>query len=66
MTAYGMEQKTTFEEFSFDIDPIELPDLSGWTDDTEAVEQGAESENISEDFDDEDIEVEVAQAAEND
>ena len=66
MTAYGMEQVTSFDEFSFDIGTIELPDLSGWTDDTEAVEQGAESESVSEDLDDEDIDVEIAQAAEND
>jgi hypothetical protein len=37
MSAYDMEQTTTFTDFSLDVEEIKLPDLTGWTDDTEAA-----------------------------
>ena len=36
MSAYGMVQTTIFESFTLDAGEIVLPDLEGWTDDTEA------------------------------
>ena len=70
MSAYGLEQTTTFKEFSFDIDKIVLPDLSDWTDDTESAglgaDAGAGSEESAEETDDgsEQFSVEQADAAE--
>ncbi len=68
MSAYGLEQTTTFDEFSFEVSAIELPDITGWTDDTEANEGGEIPEGEAEYSDDETetpiVEIEQAEAAE--
>ncbi|MBO5558803.1 hypothetical protein [Ruminococcus sp.] len=68
MSAYGLEQTTTFKEFSFDIDSIVIPDLSDWTDDTEnsgfGLDTDVESEELDESEFDANIDVEQADAAE--
>ena len=66
LTAYGMEQVTAFKDFSFDVSPIVLPDLTDWTDEneiTESIDENAEQPE-SEPIGDDSIEVEQAQAGE--
>ena len=61
-----MEQVTAFKDFSFDVSPIVLPDLTDWTDEneiTESIDENAEQPE-SEPIGDDSIEVEQAQAGE--
>lgn len=68
MSAYGMEQMTSFNDFSFEVSPIELPDLSDWTDESESnesLDENAVQPEADSDAD-ENVEVEQAQAGETD
>ena len=68
MEAYGMEQTTTFSEFSFDISSIEMPNLTGWTDDTESIEaeDDTKADEVENEVEEPNIDAVEAQAGETD